>query len=92
MHCWVTIYCLLVIWKQIKSLAFIQLTSKQSIITQQFTARDDLFLKQGLVFIKHYAPNSLRLTVNSHHVLFVKMLAKFSKGHNSSKIKMIFFF
>ena len=38
-----------------------------------------------LVFIKHYAPNSLHLTVNSHHVLFVKMLAKFSKGNNSSK-------
>ena len=39
----------------------------------------------------HYAPNSLRLTVNSHHVLFVKMLAKFSKGHYSGKNKMIFF-
>ena len=26
------------------------------------------------VFIKHYAPNSLPLTVNSHHVLFVKRL------------------
>ena len=48
--------------------------------------------KLELVFIKHYAPNSLPLTVNSHHVLFVKMLAKFSKGHKSSKNKMIFFF
>ena len=27
-----------------------------------------------LVFIKHYIPNSLPLTVNSHHVLFVKRL------------------
>ena len=31
-------------------------------------------VKLELVFIKHYAPNSLPLTVNSHHVLFVKML------------------
>ena len=44
-------------------------------------------MKLELVFIKHYAPNSLRLTVNSHHVLFVKMLAKFAKGHNSGKIR-----
>ena len=44
--------------------------------------------KLELVFIKHYAPNSLRLTVNSHHVLFVKMLAKFSKGYNSGKNKI----
>ena len=46
--------------------------------------------KLELAFIKHYAPNSLHLTVKSHHVLFVKMLAKFSKGHNSGKNKMIF--
>ena len=51
----------------------------------------DNWRKLELVFIKHYAPNSLHLTVNSHHVLFVKMLAKFSKGHNSGKNKMIFF-
>ena len=50
------------------------------------------FVKLELVFIKHYAPNSLHLTVNSHHILCVKMLAKFSKGHNSGKNKMIFFF
>ena len=31
-------------------------------------------MKLELVFIKHYAPNSLPLTVNSHHVLFVKRL------------------
>ena len=48
--------------------------------------------KLELVFIKHYAPNSLRLAENSHHILFVKMLAKFSKGQNSGKNKMIFFF
>ena len=45
-----------------------------------------------LVFIKQYVPSSLRLTVNSHHVLFVKMLTKFSKGHNSGKNKINFFF
>ena len=50
-----------------------------------------IILQLELVFIKHYAPNSWRLTVNSHHVLFVKMLAKFSKGHNSGKYKMTFF-
>ena len=43
--------------------------------------------KLELVFIKHYAPNSMPLTVNSHHVLFVKRLPKFSKGHNSRKIR-----
>ena len=43
--------------------------------------------KLELVFIKHYAPNSLPLTVNSHHVLSVKRLPKFSKGHNSEKIR-----
>ena len=31
-------------------------------------------VKLELAFIKHYAPNSLPLTVNSHHVLFVKRL------------------
>ena len=31
-------------------------------------------VKLELVFIKHYAPNSLPLTINSHHVLFVKRL------------------
>ena len=31
-------------------------------------------VKLDLVFIKHYAPNSLPLTVNSHHILFVKRL------------------
>ena len=30
--------------------------------------------KLELAFIKHYTPNSLPLTVNSHHVLFVKRL------------------
>ena len=25
------------------------------------------------MFIKHYAPNSLPLTVNSHHVLFIRL-------------------
>ena len=54
-NCWVIIHCLsvscakinhsrcaLVIWSSL------QLTSKQWIITQQFTARADLFLKQDL--------------------------------------------
>ena len=41
-----------------------------------------------LMFIKHYVPNSLPLPVNSHHVLFVKRLPKFSKGHNSGKIRI----
>ena len=51
-----------------------------------------------LVFIKHDAPNNLPLTVNNHHVLFVKrllflcfiiFLQKFSKGHNSGKQQWI---
>ena len=46
-------------------------------------------VKLELVFIKHYAPNSLPLTVNSHHVLFVKRLL-FLCFINFSKIKMIF--
>ena len=41
------------------------------------------------MFVKHYAPNSLPLPVNSHHVLF-KRLPKFSKSHNSEKIKWFF--
>ena len=38
--------------------------------------------KQELVFIKHYAPNSLPLTVNSHHVLFAVFMFYyfFSRG------------
>ena len=44
-----------------------------------------------LVFRKHYAHNSLPLPVNSHHVLFVKRLPKFSKSNNSEKITWIFF-
>ena len=48
--------------------------------------------KLELVFIKHYAPNSFPLTVSSHHVLFVKRLPKFSKGHNFGKIRWFFFF
>ena len=36
---------------------------------------------------KGLCPNSLPLTVNSHHVLFVKSLPKFSKGHYSRKIR-----
>ena len=39
--------------------------------------------KLELVFIKHYAPNSLPLTVNSHHDKF--KMPKFLKGHNSGK-------
>ena len=49
-----------------------------------------------LVFIKHYAPNSLHLAVNSHHVLFVERMLflcladkfkmpKYSKGISPEK-------
>ena len=43
------------------------------------------------VFIKQYALNSLPLTVNRHHVLFVKSLPRFSKRHNSEKVRWLFF-
>ena len=46
-----------------------------------------IILQLELVFIKHYAPNSLPLPVNSHHVLFAKRLPKFSKSNNSEKIR-----
>ena len=49
-----------------------------------------LNIRAGQVLIKHCAPNSLPLPVNSHHVLFVKRLPKFAKGNNSRKIKWIF--
>ena len=52
-NCWVIIHCLSVSCKQINHSRFVlviwpplQLTSKQWIIIQQFTARADLFLKQ----------------------------------------------
>ena len=51
-NCWVIIHCLSVIWKTINHprnalviWSSLQLTSKQWIITQQFTAGADLFLK-----------------------------------------------
>ena len=47
-------------------------------------------VKLELVFIKHNAPNSLPLTVNNHHVLFVKRLL-FLCFIIFSKSKMIFF-
>ena len=60
-NCWVIIHCLsvsctkinhsrcaLVIWSSL------QLTSKQWIITQQFTAGADLFLKQLVVYLFYY--------------------------------------
>ena len=46
-------------------------------------------VKLELAFIKHYAPNSLPLTVNRHHVLFVKRLL-FLCFIIFSKVKMVF--
>ena len=53
-NCWVIIHCLSVSCKQINHSRFalviwspLQLTSKQWIITQQFTARADLFLNSN---------------------------------------------
>ena len=55
MNCWVIIHCLLVSCKRINHWCFalviwspLQLTSKQWIITRQFTARADLFLKYNV--------------------------------------------
>ena len=45
-------------------------------------------VKLELVFIKHYVPNSLPLTVNSHHDKF--KMPKFSKDQNSKKIRWPF--
>ena len=82
--------CCTVIFLNIQTLekfAVTTLTFKLRIITVI-----PLKFKLELVFIKHYVPNSLCLTVNSHHVLFVKRLPKFSKVHNFRKIGWIFFF
>ena len=62
MNCWVIIHCLLVSCTKINRSrcalviwSSLQLTSKQWIITQQFTAGADLFLKYKIIIIiNHY--------------------------------------
>ena len=67
-NCWVIIHCLsvsctkinysrcaLVIWSSL------QLTSKQGIITQQFTAGADLFLIEMQIFSLHWMMQNIRL-------------------------------
>ena len=58
-NCWVIIHCLSVICKQINHSRFalviwspLQLTSKQWIITQQFTVTADLFLNSKLFYLR----------------------------------------
>ena len=73
-NCWVIIHylsvsctkinhsrCALVIW------SYLQLTSKQWIITQQFTAGADLFLKSTKIFLFFY-----------HNNLYILLLVTFS--------------
>ena len=43
-------------------------------LSQRSIPQNKVRKKPELVFIKHYAPHSLPLTVNSHHVLLVKRL------------------
>ena len=59
-NCWVIIHCLSVSCKQINHSRFalviwspLQLTSKQWIITQQFTARADLFLNLNVLSLQN---------------------------------------
>ena len=72
-NCWVIIHCLSVSCKMINHSrcalviwSSLQLTSKQWIITQQFTARADLFLKYGIVhFVRALGNAELRVLVRT---------------------------
>ena len=45
----------------------------EKIVTEAYCTESKVKLVE-LVFIKHYTPNSLPLTENSHHSMFVKRL------------------
>ena len=87
-NCWVIIHCLsvscttinhsrcaLVIWSSL------QLTSKQWIITQQFTAGADLFLKQNIIISLHTYPKFCWYETGTTHIFHLG-LSVTRKCHN----------